>query len=57
MSRYYGIYLYFTDMQVDPTNYINPIQKYLQVVTTGIGTSQTFVESYIHFAPLKVITK
>ena len=56
LKRYFGIYLYFTDYQVDPTNYSCPIQKYLQVMTTGIGTPQTFVESYIHFAPLKVKT-
>ena len=57
LSKYFGIYLYFTDTQVDPTNYSKPIQKYLQVISTGIGTPQTFVESYIHFAPLKVRTK
>ena len=57
VSKYFGIYLYFTDTQVDPTNYSKPAQKYLQVISTGIGTSQTFVESYIHFSPLRVITK
>ena len=57
ISKYFAIYLYFTDTQVDPTNYSEPVQKYLQVISTGIGTSQTFVESYIHFSPLKVITE
>ena len=57
VSRYFGIYLYFTDNQVDPTNYNNPVTKYLQVVTTGIGTSQTYVESYMHFSPLRIKTK
>ena len=57
LSKYFGVYLYFSDTQVDPTNYTNPIQKYLQVVSTGIGTPQTFVESYIHFSPLRVRTK
>ena len=57
INKYFGIYLYFTDTQVVPNNYINPVQKYLQVISTGIGTSQTFVESYIHFSPLRVITK
>ena len=57
LSKYFGIYLYFTDVQVDPTNYTKPIQKYLQVVSTGIGTPQTYVESYIHYAPLIVRTK
>ena len=57
VSKYFGIYLYFTDIQVDPTNYDKPVQKYLQVISTGIGTSQTFVESYIHFSPLRIKTK
>ena len=56
VSQYFGIYLYFTDTQVDPTNYKMPIQKYLQTISTGIGTSQTYVESYIHYSPLKVRT-
>ena len=57
VSRYFGIYLYFTDNQVDPTNYKNPVTKFLQVVSTGIGTSQTYVESYMHFSPLRIKTK
>ena len=57
VSRYFAIYLYFTDTQVDPTNFENPVTQYLQVVSTGIGTSQTYVESYMHFSPLRVITK
>ena len=57
LSKYLAIYLYFTDTQVDPTNYEKPITKYLQVVSTGIGTSQTYVESYIHFSPLRIKTK
>ena len=57
ISKYFGIYLYFTDMQVDPTNYTNPVQKYLQVISSGIGNSNNFVESYIHFSPLRVRTK
>ena len=44
-------------MQVDPTNYTNPVQKYLQVISSGIGNSNNFVESYIHFSPLRVRTK
>ena len=56
LNKYFGIYLYFTDTQVDPTEYINPVTKYLQVVSTGIGTEQTYVESYIHFSPVRVIT-
>ena len=57
ISQYFAIYLYFTDTQVDPTNYSNPVQKYLHTLITGIGTSQTYVESYIHFSPIKVKTK
>ena len=56
VNQYFGIYLYFTDTQVDPTDFKNPITKYLQVVTTGIGTSQTYVESYMHFSPLRIRT-
>ena len=56
VSKYFGIYLYFTDTQVDPTNYKNPVQKYLQTINTGIGTPQTYVESYIHYSPIKVRT-
>ena len=56
VSQYFGIYLYFTDTQVDPTNYKMPVQKYLQTISTGIGTDQTYVESYIHYSPLKVRT-
>ena len=56
VSQYFGIYLYFTDTQVDPTNYKMPLQKYFQTISTGIGTSQTYVESYIHYSPIKVRT-
>ena len=56
LSHYFGIYLYFTDTQIDPTNYKNPIQKYLQTISTGLGTNQTYVESYIHYSPLKIRT-
>ena len=57
ISKYFSIYLYFTDMKIDPTNYSKPGQKYLQVVTSRIGNSNNFVESYIHFSPLRVRTK
>ena len=57
VSKYFGIYLYFTDTQVDPTNFENPVTQYLQIVSTGIGTSETYVESYMHFSPLTVKTK
>ena len=56
LKKYLGIYLYFTDTQIDITDFKNPITKYLQVMSTGIGTSQTYVESYIHFSPVRVKT-
>ena len=56
LSKYFAVYFYFTDMQVDPTNYSNPVQKYIQVISTGIGNSINFVENYLHFSPLRVKT-
>ena len=56
LSKYFGIYLYFTDTQIDPGNFSTPMTKYLQVISTGIGTPQTYVESYIHFSPVRVRT-
>ena len=56
LSHYLAIYLYFTDIKIDPTNYKKPTQKYLQTITTSIGTSETFVENYIHYSPLKIRT-
>ena len=57
VSKYFSIYLYFTDMLVDPSNYTMPVTKFLQAVSTRIGTPQTFVESYLYFSPLRVRTK
>ena len=57
VSKYLAIYLYFTDTQVDPTYFKKPITQFLQVVSTGVGTSQTYVESYIHFSPVRILTK
>ena len=57
LSQYFGIYLYFTDAQVDPFNYAKPVQKYLNTISSGIGTSQTYVESYIHYSPVKIKTR
>ena len=57
LNKYFGIYLYFTDIQVDPTNYTNPLQKYLKVINTEIGTPQTFAENYIHFSPAVIRTQ
>ena len=56
LSKYFAFYFYFTDMQVDPTNFSNPVQKYIQVISTGIGNSNIFVENYLHFSPLRVKT-
>ena len=57
ISKYIAIYLYFTDSQVDLTNYYKPIQKYFQIISTNIATPQTFVENFIHYSPLRIKTK
>ena len=57
LSKYCGIYLYFTDTQIDPTNFKKPVTQFLQVVSTGIGTSQAYVECHIHFSPVRILTK
>ena len=57
VSKYFGVYLYFTDTQVDPTDFEKPATQFLQVVSTGIGTSQTYVESYIYFSPVRILTQ
>ena len=57
INKYFAIYLYFTDTQIDPLNFKKPLQRYLNTITSGIGTVQTFVENYIHFSPVKVRTK
>jgi hypothetical protein len=56
LSHYLALYLYFTDIKIDPTNYKKPTQKYLQSIATRIGTNETFIENYIHYSPLKIIT-
>ena len=56
VNKYFAIYLYFTDIQVDPYNYSNPVQKYLQIISSSIGTHQTFVENYLHYSPLRIKT-
>ena len=57
LNKYSEIYLYFTDIKVDPTNYTHPVQKYLKVISTEIGSPLTFVENYIHFSPVVIRTK
>ena len=56
INKYNLIYIYFTDMQINPLDYNNPIKRYLNNISSGIGNNNTFVENYIHFSPLKVIT-
>ena len=56
LLKYFAIYLYFIDTQVDPTNYTMPIQKYLQVISTSIGNKKTYAESFIYFSPLRIKT-
>ena len=48
--------MYLVDNQVDPTNYKNPIQKYIQSITSGVGTVQGYEETYIFYSPLRVRT-
>jgi len=56
LLKYYAIYLYFIDTQVDLTNYTMPLQKYLQVISTSIGHKKTYAESFIYFSPLRIKT-
>lgn len=57
VSKLAAIFLYLIDNQVDPTNYKNPIQQYIQSITSGIGSSKDFEENYIFYSPLRVKTK
>lgn len=56
-TKIVAIFLYLVDNQVDPTNYKNPIQQYIQSITSGVGNSQSFEETYVFYSPLKVRTK
>ena len=56
-NKYSSIYFYFSDNQIDPTNFENPKSKYLQVVNTKLGTTQSFMENYISFSPLIIKTR
>ena len=56
-TKIVAIFLYLVDNQVDPTNYKNPIQKYMQSITSGVGSKQTFEESYIFYYHKKKKTK
>ena len=56
VNSYNILYLYFTDTQIDPTNYKNPIQQYFQTITTLIGNNKSFIESFIHYSPMKLKT-
>ena len=57
LNKYLEIYLYFSDIQVDPTNYKYPFQKYLQLISTRIGNNKFYEENFIYYSPLKIITK
>ena len=57
LKKNHFLYLYFTDTQVDPNNYESPIQQYLQTVTTILGNERTYIESFIHFSPIKLKTR
>ena len=56
-TKIVAIFMHLVDNQVDPTNYKNPIQKYMQSITTGVGSAQSFEECYVFYSPLKVRTK
>ena len=56
LSNYFGLYFYFTNMQVDPSNFSNPVQKYIHVASSGIVNSNIFDENYLYFSPLRVKT-
>ena len=57
VKKYISLYMYLLDRSVDPTNYTNPFQNNYQIINTNIGNSKTFVENYIHFAPVRMRTK
>ena len=57
LNKYLEIYLYFSDIQVDPTNYEYPFQKYLQLISTRIGNNKYYEENFIYYSPLKIRTK
>ena len=56
-TKIVAIFLYLIDNQVDPTNYNQPIQKYIQSITSGVGSVEAFEETYVFYSPLKVRTK
>ena len=56
-TKIVAVFLYLVDNQVDPTNFKSPIQQYIQSITSGIGSSESFEETYIFYSPLKVRTK
>ena len=56
LKKYNFLYMYFTDTQIDPTNYEIPIQHFFQTITTIIGNEKTFIESFIHYSPIKLKT-
>ena len=57
IDKYSSIYLYFIDNEIDPNNFKNPITKYFQRMSIEIQSSQTFIEKYIYFSPVKINTK
>ena len=56
LKKYNFLYMHFTDTQIDPTNYKIPIQHFFQTITTFIGNERTFIESFIHYSPIKLKT-
>ena len=56
INEFFSIYFYFIDRQINPLDFDNPIQQLLNTVTCIIGTEQSYIENYLYFAPLKIIS-
>ena len=57
IAKLAAIFMYLVDKQIDPTDYKKPIQNYMQSITSGIGTAESFEENYVFYSPLKLRTK
>ena len=56
INKYSSLYLYFSDNEIDPNNFNNPITKHLQRMSIEIASSQIYNENYIYFTPVKIKT-
>ena len=57
LSKYSSLYFYFTDNQVDPTNFETPTIKHMQIIKTNIKTSGSIIENHLHFSPVSIKTR